>query len=74
MSFRFSYDGAFDGSEENIHFSEDIERDIVFEEPEPGQAYVSKSGTFDEETGKKTLGWATIDGKRYYFGENRKKR
>ena len=54
VSFRFSYNGAFDGSEENIHFSEDIERDIVFEEPEPGQAYVSKSGTFDEETGKFT--------------------
>ena len=24
---------------------------------------------FDEETGKKTTGWATIEGKRYYFGE-----
>ncbi len=54
VSFRFSYNGAFDGSEENIHFSEDIERDIVFEEPEPGQAYVTKNGTFDEQTGKFT--------------------
>ena len=52
VSFRFSYNGAFDGSEDKIHFSQDIERDIVFDEPEPGQAYVSKSGTFDEETGK----------------------
>ena len=54
VSFRFSYNGAFDGSEEQIHFSQDIERDIVFEEPEPGQAYVTKNGTFDEQTGKFT--------------------
>ncbi|HAE44163.1 MAG TPA: hypothetical protein DCG37_01030, partial [Lachnospiraceae bacterium] len=54
VSFRFSYNGAFDGSEDEIHFSQDIERDIVFDEPEPGQAYVTKDGTFDEKTGKFT--------------------
>ena len=54
VSFRFSYNGAFDGSKDTIHFAQDIERDIVFDEPEPGQVYVSKSGSFDEETGKFT--------------------
>ncbi|HAB93634.1 MAG TPA: hypothetical protein DCF49_02530, partial [Lachnospiraceae bacterium] len=52
VSFRFSYNGAFDGTEDKIRFSEDLERDIEFEQPDPGQAYVSKSGTFDEKTGK----------------------
>ncbi|MEE3406049.1 MAG: hypothetical protein VZR73_18425, partial [Acutalibacteraceae bacterium] len=51
VSFRFTYTGEFDGSKTTIKFNDVIERDITFDEPEPGQAYVSKNGTFDETTG-----------------------
>ncbi len=33
VSFRFSYDGSFDRSKNKIHFSEDIELDIVYDYP-----------------------------------------
>lgn len=51
VSFRFTYNGEFDGTTNKIHFDDDIERDIVFDEPEPGQAYVSKTAVYDETTG-----------------------
>ena len=51
VSFRFSCYASFDGSETNIHFSEDIERDLVFTDPEPGEAYVTKTGYYDEAEG-----------------------
>ena len=54
VSFRFSYHASFDGTENHIIFSDSVVRDIVFDEPEPGQAYVSKSAVFDENTGKFT--------------------
>ena len=52
VSFRFTYTGEFDGSKTKIIFNDVIERDITFDEPEPGQAFASKSGVFDETTGK----------------------
>jgi len=52
VSFRFSYDGAFDGSETEIKFNDAIERDVVFDDPQPGQAYANKTARFDESTGK----------------------
>ena len=51
VSFRFSYHASFDGSETHLHFSDNIERDLIFTDPEPGEAYVTKTGWFDEETG-----------------------
>ena len=54
VSFRFTYEGLFDGSETNIEFNNVLERDLIFDEPEPAQAYVSKSGSFDEKTGTYT--------------------
>ena len=54
VSFRFTYTGEFDGHKTKIKFAEDIERDIVFTEPDAGQVYVSKTGEFDENTGKWT--------------------
>ena len=51
VSFRFTYYGQFEESKTTIKFSDSIERDIIFDEPEPAQAYVSKNGTFDEATG-----------------------
>ena len=51
VSFRFNYEAYFDGSEEEIKFSDEVERDIVFEEEEPGEAFASKTATYDETTG-----------------------
>ena len=51
VSFRFIFDAAFDGSKTRIEFSEDVIRDIVFEEPKGGQAYAAKSAEYDEHTG-----------------------
>ena len=51
VSFRFTYQAQFDGSEDKIKFSDDVERDIVFNEPEPGQAYAEKKAIYDETTG-----------------------
>ena len=51
VSFQFTYNAEFDGSATEIHFSDDVERDIVFSEPEPGQAFAAKSAVFDESTG-----------------------
>ena len=52
VSFRFTYTGEFDESKTKIIFNDVVERDITFDEPEPGQAYVEKKGVFDETTGK----------------------
>ena len=52
VSFRFEYYAEFDGSSNKIKFSEEVERDIVFEEEKPGQAFVSKTATYDEDTGR----------------------
>lgn len=51
VSFRFLYHASFDGSETHIRFSDDIERDLDFTDPIPGDAYVTKTGRYDEETG-----------------------
>ena len=51
VSFRFTYNGQFGGEITKIQFSDSIEREIIFDEPEPAQAYVAKNGTFDEATG-----------------------
>ena len=51
VSFRFTYQAQFDGSNKEIEFSDGVERDIVFAEPEPGQAYAQKNATYDETTG-----------------------
>ncbi|MBO4414466.1 MAG: hypothetical protein J5824_00620, partial [Lachnospiraceae bacterium] len=51
VSFRYTYWAEFDGSEDVIKFSEDIEREIIFDEPDPGQAYAEKTATYDEATG-----------------------
>lgn len=52
VSFRFSYYASFDGTETHIHFADGIERDLIFTEGSPGEAYVRKTGRFDEETGR----------------------
>ena len=52
VSFRFTYYGQFEENKTTIKFSDGIERDIIFDEPEPAQAYVEKQGVFDETTGK----------------------
>ena len=52
VSFRFTYTGKFDGSKTTIEFNDVITKDITFDEPDPGQAFASKSGVFDETTGK----------------------
>ena len=51
VSFRFSYEAMFDSEVTEIKFSDDVTRTIVFEDPEPGNAYVNKTGTFDASTG-----------------------
>ena len=51
VSFRFTYTGEFDGSKTTIKFNDVIEKDITFDEPEPGQAYAEKTATYDETTG-----------------------
>lgn len=51
VSFHFSYNAEFEAGKEEIRFSETVVRDIVFEDPEPGQVYVEKVGVFDETTG-----------------------
>ena len=51
VSFRFTYRAEFNGNEDVIHFSDEIERDIKFDEPEPGQVYAEKSAVYDEDTG-----------------------
>ena len=52
VSFRYTFYAEFDGNNNVIHFSEDVERDIIFDEPDPGQAYAEKSAVYDETTGK----------------------
>ncbi|MDO5119615.1 MAG: FctA domain-containing protein [Coriobacteriales bacterium] len=52
VSFRFTYHAEFDGTATKIKFNDEIERDIVFDEPEPAQAFAEKTATFDETTGK----------------------
>lgn len=54
VSFRFTCKGSFDGSQSEIHFSDTIEKDIVFEEDKPGEVYAEKSAVYDENTGKFT--------------------
>ena len=54
VRFRFTYSAQFDGSATEIKFNDVVERDIVFDEPEPGQAYVSKTAQYDEKTGRFT--------------------
>ena len=54
VSFRFTYYGMFDGSEKEILFAQDIERDIIFDEPGPGNAFAQKSAAYDETTGRFT--------------------
>ncbi|MBQ1892062.1 MAG: hypothetical protein II164_06950, partial [Firmicutes bacterium] len=51
VSFRFRYYAQFDGTSTHIKFSDDVERDIVFDEPEPGQVFASKSAEYDEREG-----------------------
>ena len=54
VRFRFTYSAQFDGSSTEIKFNDVVERDIIFDEPEPGQAYVSKNAQYDEKTGRFT--------------------
>ena len=54
VSFRFSYRAEFDGTATEIKFNDEVERDIIFEEPEPGQAFANKTASYDENTGKFT--------------------
>ena len=51
VSFRFSYYAQFENNAGKIHFSDDVERQVVFDEPEPGQAYVKKTAVYDEAAG-----------------------
>ncbi|MDO4803268.1 MAG: SpaA isopeptide-forming pilin-related protein [Lachnospiraceae bacterium] len=51
VSFRFSYYAQFDGSKMHLDFGSGVERTIVFEEPKPGDVYVSKQGSYDGDTG-----------------------
>ncbi|MBQ7536449.1 MAG: hypothetical protein IJT43_12645 [Stomatobaculum sp.] len=51
VSIRFTYKGLFNHQERVIEFSEDLKREIVFEGPRPGQAYVKKDAVYDEHTG-----------------------
>ena len=54
VSFNFTYNGQFDKNTTHLDFGSDVERDIVFKDPEPGQAYVTKTAIFDENTGRFT--------------------
>lgn len=51
VTFRFPFNAQFDGSETNISFSDLINRELIFVDPEAGQAYATKSATYDEEHG-----------------------
>lgn len=51
VSYRFSFRAKFDGSSSVILFSDEVERDVVFDDPEPAQVFTEKTGTFDELTG-----------------------
>ncbi|MBR7034093.1 MAG: hypothetical protein IKI03_10765, partial [Clostridia bacterium] len=51
VSFRYRFYAEFDGENTVIRFSEDIERDIIFNDPDPGQTYAEKSAVYDETTG-----------------------
>ena len=51
VSFRYMFYAEFDGEESEIRWSEDIERDIIFEDPDPGQAFAEKTAVYDETTG-----------------------
>ena len=52
VRFKLTFNGKFDGTETHLDFGNGITKDIEFKEPEPGQAYVNKSGNFNSETGK----------------------
>ena len=54
VSFRFNYHAQFDGTATEIKFSDEIVRELEFDEPAPGQAYAEKSAVYDERTGKFT--------------------
>ena len=51
VSFRFSYYACFTDDEFPIEYSDTIEKDIIFDEPEPGKAYAEKTASYDETTG-----------------------
>ncbi|MBO4888843.1 MAG: hypothetical protein J5589_11110, partial [Firmicutes bacterium] len=55
VSFRFTYDATFLDDDEPIEFSDTVIKDIIFDEPEPGKAYVEKTGSYNEETGTFTF-------------------
>lgn len=52
VSYRFSFNAKFDGSSSNILFSDEVEREVIFDEPEPAQAFAEKTASFDERTGR----------------------
>ena len=51
VSFRFMYYASFDGNETHIRFSDTIERDLEFTDPDAGEVYATKTATYDEENG-----------------------
>ena len=54
VSLRAQFQASFDGSKDKIHFSDSVEKDIIIDTDDHSDAFATKSGTFDETTGKYT--------------------
>ena len=50
VGFNFEYKASFEEEKKYIFRENVVERNIIFKEPEPGQAYAEKSAVFDEAT------------------------
>ncbi len=50
--FRYEFEAKFNKETESIKFSDTVTKNIIFEDDIPGQAYVTKSGSFNSDTGK----------------------
>ena len=51
VSLRAKFDASFDGSETSIRFSDSVEKDVIIDDDDHSDVFVTKSGTFDEAEG-----------------------
>ena len=51
VSLRAQFQASFDGTRETIHFSDSVEKQVIIDDDDHSDAFATKSGTFDPETG-----------------------
>ena len=54
VSLRAQFEASFDGTKDKIHFSDSVEKDVIIDTDDHSNAFATKSGSFDETTGKYT--------------------